>query len=298
LNLEQDFLVAHTRDTDALAELARCRDERARLGRWRRSRREELDRRIAELTRRCIAAGVDWERVPRPPDGLRPPDRSQRPRLGRRNAGSPPPTDPAAPASGPSGVTGTPTETGLDGPSLLRWLQSRPQPVHSRADGSAWLEAPDGSVWYRNAEGRHFALAPDGTAFLPLAEDGFLYTQDTSGTWGTRLTDGTELTLAADGQLVRHSPGGRSSLLGEDGVFYSPAPNGVFYPEAAGGVLLTGAAIGLDGMPIAPGDQLASAPLDELPPPDATDWAAAGDAPLDAGGGEFPADSGADFTVI
>jgi hypothetical protein len=270
------FLVAISRDREAAAYAVRWRAEAGNARPWQRHRRQEAERRAVDAEDRAVAAGIDWDRLPRPPAGLHAPDRSSRARLGRRL----PPADSPVPASwrtllrrqpsrsgtgppradvvppqggGVASLAGQPVPGEVSGAAALRWLRTGPAPAHTHADGGAWFQATDSSLWLRDARGGHFALAADGASLLPVSDEGLLYARDGAGTWHTSLADGTPLTLNDDGQLVSHGDDGTLRILADDGLFYLVTP-AAMYPIAANGEILHDAGITLDGHAIAPDD--------------------------------------------
>jgi hypothetical protein len=270
------FLVAVSRDREAAALAVRWRAEAGDARLWQRRRRQEAERRALEAEDRAIAAGVDWDRLPRPSAGLRAPDRSSRQRLGRRlpppespvpmswrtlfrrqpsrNGTGPPRADVVPPqGGGVASLAGQPVPGEVSGAAALQWLRAGPAPAHRQADGGAWFQATDGSLWHRDARGGHFALAVDGASLLPVSDEGLLYAPDDAGTWHTSLADGTPLTLNDDGQLVSLGDDGSLRLLADDGLFYLVTPVAM-YPIAENGEVLTDAGISFDGLAIPPDD--------------------------------------------
>src|SRR4051812_48766299 len=78
-----ELFVTYSRDRAAVEELAHWQAERQRLPFWKRSERTNAGEMASRARKRCIDAGVDWDRVARPPARFRAPDRSQSPRLGQ-----------------------------------------------------------------------------------------------------------------------------------------------------------------------------------------------------------------------
>jgi hypothetical protein len=270
------FLVAVSRDREAAAHAVRWRAEAGNARPWQRRSRQAAERRAIEAEDRAIAAGIDWDRLPRPAGGLHAPDRSSRQRLGRRL----PPPDSPVPASGrtlfrrhpsrsgtgppradvvpPQGggvasLAGQPVPGEVSGAGALQWLRSGAAAAHTHADGAAWFQATDGSLWHRDARGAHFALAADGAGLLPVSDEGLLYARDAAGTWHTSLADGTPLTLNDDGQLVGHGDDGSLRILADDGLFYLVTP-AAMYPIAENGEVLADAGITFDGRAVIPDD--------------------------------------------
>ena len=271
----REFLVSVSRDRAAAEESARCRAEARRAAPWQRGRRRQAEHRAAEAERRAVEAGIDFARLPRPPAGLRAPDRSARQRLGRRmpppdapvpgglgallrrkpaKATAPPPARSVAPDGGGVGaLAGRPVPGELSGGTALGWLRGGPAPAAAMSDGSAWYQAPDGSLWHRDAQGTHFALAADGAELLPISDEGLLYARGEGGSWHTSLADGTPLTLGDDGQLVTRAADGSLRLLADDGIFYLVAP-GALYPIAEDGEILTDLGMDTEGLGLASDD--------------------------------------------
>jgi hypothetical protein len=269
----QAVLAGYSLDREAAAEAGRWRAEANSTRRWQRGRRERAERTAEAAERRALAAGLDWDRLPRPAVDLRAPDRSHRRRLGRlvppadspvprglgallrravtRPSSAPPPPAATIPpdGGGVAAMAGSPVPGELTGPAALEWLASGPAPAHVNADGSAWHRAADGSLWLRDAQGRNYALAADGQSLLALSDEGLLYAQDDGG-WRTSLADGTPLSLSGDGQLVGYRPDGTMKLLADDGLFYLVAPGAALYPIADNGDVLTNAGITPDGLPL------------------------------------------------
>src|SRR5262245_1794390 len=73
-----DARVRYSRDQDAVAEMERWLAAVAELPRRRVLERRRAESHAEEAREPALAAGIDWSLVPRPPDGLRAPDRSRR----------------------------------------------------------------------------------------------------------------------------------------------------------------------------------------------------------------------------
>lgn len=241
--IDPAFLVAYSKDRDAVEQLRHWQDRARGLPFWKRKERAEAQAQAEAARQRCIDAGVDWETVPLPPEGFRAPDRSARPLIGtaRVSAASVAPVAGAMPAAARGagaaahavGGAATGFVGGVAGAAAFSWLQSDAQQLHQGQDGSAFFEAAGGGIWYADPSGGVFALGGDG--WLAADPAGFMWVLTDAGEYATWAADGTLVTLAENGSLVAFTETGDTLTLGEDGSFYFSGADGGFYTLGAGG---------------------------------------------------------------
>jgi hypothetical protein len=102
-----DVRVVYSRDQRARAEMQHWEQVAASVPRWRLRHRRKAESLAEEARERAVSAGVDWNLVPRPPQGLRAPNRS-RPGEGidRASADWRPSPPPQPSGSGQSALSG------------------------------------------------------------------------------------------------------------------------------------------------------------------------------------------------
>jgi hypothetical protein len=132
-----DVRVVYSRDQQARSEVRRWEQVAEAAPAWRPWVRRKAAARAAEARERAVSAGIDWSIVPRPPEGLRAPDRSRRPGGG---VGAPPSDWRPSPPPQSSG-SGQPALSGL---SLAMHVATAPV-ASARAAGSERGE-PEGEA--------------------------------------------------------------------------------------------------------------------------------------------------------
>jgi len=113
--------------------------------------------------------------------------------------------------------------------SRYGWIldgNSRPEPAYTGADGSAWFEAGNGSLWYVDPDGNIFLLTHN-RVFMALSFDGLLWTE-AGGSLIAHTVDGSSLSLRSDGSLQAFDAAGNEWTVGEDGAYYAKGPYDTF----------------------------------------------------------------------
>jgi hypothetical protein len=111
------------------------------------------------------------------------------------------------------------------GLAAYQWL-SEASSAHEAADGSGWLEAPDGGLWFMIPPARSSHLTE--TLSLPWAPTGSstgLPAMELSSL-GSRMG---RLSPGSDGHLDAFDQAGNDMVLGDDGGFYLQGADGGFY---------------------------------------------------------------------
>jgi hypothetical protein len=226
------FRIRYSKDQAAYADVVRLERELETAGRFRRGRIEtELD----DARERCLKAGVDWERAPKPPRDLRVPDRSGRVRVGAPDARAPAGWKPEPPAGGqapPLSLSGTLSFTSQAAAASRTPVSSPSTPSYT---GGGTGTAATATAAYG---------AADAGSFTTLAATEWLGSNPTpsySDAAGNSWLEGP------DGSLWFTDPTGAAYTVGADGNFFALSPDGMLYGQAPDGTSVTWAP---DGTPL------------------------------------------------
>jgi hypothetical protein len=248
----ESLFLNYSRDRDAMARYSYWSDTLSSLPFWKGAEKREAKAGMAEARAQCIAAGVDWESAPRPPEALHAPDRSQRPAIGKprtiaeemdrvreRVERENPQAFRQAQGNGGGGdVSGAGVATGVgaaaSGFLAYHWIAGgQAEAAHVNADGSAWFQDADGGAWFQDVGGDVFAWG--GGGFSALGADGFFYAAAADGSFFAYDDAGTPFNVSDDGMLYMDGSDGSMLALGEDGSLYSAGADGSWYTQAADG---------------------------------------------------------------
>lgn len=234
MNASTLFRIRYSKDQAAYEEVVRLERELETAGRI---RRRGVETRLEEARERCLKAGVDWERAPRPPHDLRAPDRSGRVRVGSSDARAPAGWKPEPPAGGkapPLSLSGTLSFTS-HAAAASRAPVSAPTSSAPTASAPAYGAAGTAAAAYG---------AADAGSFTTLAASEWL---DSNPAPAFSDQAGNSWLEGPDGSLWFTDAQGAAYTVGADGNFFALSPDGMLYGQAADGTSVTWAP---DGTPL------------------------------------------------